>query len=264
MTVPQPKPVSFGIVGLGSAGLLHAKVLSEGRIPGARLTAVVGSPSRFQEVTPFFPAGVRRFDSLQALLSANVSEAVIIATPHPLHPQQTMIALAGGCHVFCEKPAAIRSREAREMAEMAQRHNRVYALNYNRRTAPLYQRLHALVRSGEIGELRRVNWTSTSWLRVQSYYDSSSWRGTWAGEGGGLLVNQWPHILDLWQWVCGMPTRLQATCRFGGYHNIEVEDEVHVFAEYENGATVFLTGSTGEAPGSERIEMVGSQGRIIA
>ncbi|MBC8101742.1 MAG: hypothetical protein H7Z41_04055 [Cytophagales bacterium] len=77
-------------------------------------------------------------------------------------------------------------------------------------------------------------------------------------------MNQWPHILDLWQWVCGMPTRLQATCRFGGHHNIEVEDEVHVFAEYENGATVFLTGSTGEAPGSERIEIVGSQGRIIA
>ncbi|MES2460773.1 MAG: Gfo/Idh/MocA family oxidoreductase [Armatimonadota bacterium] len=257
-------PVRIGIIGLGSAGMLHAQALSDGLVPGAILSAVVSRSGSFPEPTAPFSSEIAHFETLEALLEASVCDAVIVATPHLMHPAQTIAAFAAGCHVLCEKPASIRLSDAREMAASALQHDCHYSLNYNRRVVPLYRRLRELVHTGKIGEMRRVHWTSTSWLRVQSYFDTSPWRGTWAGEGGGLLVNQWPHILDLWQWICGMPTRLQAHCAFGRHHNIEVEDEVHIYAEYGRGATVTLVGSTGEAPGSERIEIVGSRGSIIS
>jgi predicted dehydrogenase len=256
--------VRIAIVGMGSAGLLHAQALTAGQVPDATLTAVVCREARFQDAAAQLPAGTRHFETLDDLLAApNTCDAVIIATPHPLHPEQTIAALEAGLHVFCEKPAGVRASEARAMMSSAEWNGRFYSLNFNRRTVPLYQEMRTLIAQGKIGELRRIHWTSTSWLRGQSYYDDSPWRGTWAGEGGGMLLNQWPHVLDLWQWICGMPTRLRAYCGFGKHHAIEVEDEVSVFAEYANGATATLVGATGEAPGMERIEIVGDRGRMI-
>jgi Oxidoreductase family, C-terminal alpha/beta domain. len=150
------------------------------------------------------------------------------------------------------------------MNEVAQKTDRVFGIMYNQRTNPLYQKMRDLVQSGELGELKRTNWIITNWYRSQSYYDSGGWRATWAGEGGGVLLNQCPHNLDLWQWICGMPIRVRAFCGYGKYHNIEVEDDVTAYVEYENGATgVFIT-STADAPGTNRFEITGDRGKLVA
>jgi predicted dehydrogenase len=258
-------PIRIGVVGMGSAGSMHARVLAEGRVPGATLAAVVCRPERLASAS-YLSRTIRHFDSLSGLLAEtpHCCDAVIVATPHKLHPEQTIAALSAGLHVLSEKPAGVSTREARAMTEAAERSGRIYSLNFNRRTVPLYQEIRRRVIAGEIGDLRRVNWTSTAWLRVQAYYDSSPWRGTWEGEGGGLLLNQLPHVLDLWQWICGMPVRLRAYCGFGKHHNIEVEDEISLFAEYANGATAVLTASTSEVPGTERLEIVGDRGSLVA
>ena len=150
-----------------------------------------------------------------------------------------------------------------EMNEAAEKSDRVFGLMFNQRTLGQHQKLKELVGSGELGELRRTNYIITSWFRAQSYYDSGGWRATWAGEGGGVLANQCPHNLDLWQWICGMPVRMRAFCAFGKYHTIEVEDDVTAYVEYENGATgVFIT-TTGEAPGTNRMEITGDNGKVV-
>lgn len=252
----------IGIVGAGNAGIMHLNALQSGSVPGARVTAVCCRPERAAEIDR--PgAEFRCFSDYEAMISSELCDAVLIAVPHPLHYAQTITALRSGLHVFCEKPAGITAREAQAMAQAADKHRRIYALNFSRRIVPVYRKLRELIQAGTIGALRRMTWTSTSWLRVQSYYDSSAWRGTWAGEGGGLLLNQLPHVLDLWQWIFGMPARLQAHCGFGRFHNIEVEDDVTVVAEYTDGARVVLIGSTGEAPGLERIEIVGDRATIL-
>lgn len=149
------------------------------------------------------------------------------------------------------------------MNEVAEKSGKVFGIMYNQRTNPVYQKLRDLVKSGELGEIKRINWIITNWYRSQSYYDSGGWRATWAGEGGGVLINQCPHNLDLWQWICGMPRRVRAFCHYGKYHDIEVEDDVTAYMEYENGATgVFIT-TTGEAPGTNRFEIAGDRGKIV-
>jgi predicted dehydrogenase len=139
-----------------------------------------------------------------------------------------------------------------------------FSMMYNQRTNPIYKKLKELIDSGELGEIRRTNWIITNWYRSQSYYDSGSWRATWAGEGGGVLLNQDPHQLDLWQWTTGlMPKRVRAFCYFGKHRNIEVEDDVTAFVEYENGATGVFVTTTGEAPGTNRFEVTGDRGKIV-
>lgn len=142
--------------------------------------------------------------------------------------------------------------------------DRVYGIMYNQRTNPLYQKLRELVQAGELGEFRRLNWIITDWYRSQSYYNSGGWRATWAGEGGGVLINQVPHQLDLWQWTIGlMPSRIRAFCSFGKHRQIEVENEVTAYAEYANGATAVFITSTCEAPGTNRLEVTGDRGKIV-
>ena len=167
-------------------------------------------------------------------------------------------------HVLSEKPAGVYTKNVLEMNEAAVASGKVFSMMYNQRTNPLYQKLRNLIQSGELGEIKRTNWIITDWYRSQSYYDSSEWRATWKGEGGGVLLNQAPHQLDLWQWTTGlMPKRVHAFSSFGKYHDIEVEDDVTAYVEYENGATgVFIT-STGEAPGTNRFEIVGDRGKIV-
>ena len=157
--------------------------------------------------------------------------------------------LTTGCMYWIEKPAGVYTRQVKEMNEVAKKSGKVFGIMYNQRTNPIYQKLRDLVKSGELGDIKRIIWIITDWYRSQSYYDSGGWRATWAGEGGGVLINQCPHNLDLWQWICGMPARIRAFCSYGKYHDIEFEDDVTAYMEYENGATgVFIT-TTGEAPG---------------
>jgi predicted dehydrogenase len=255
----------IGVVGLGNMGSGHLKYLGKDEVNGAELTAVCDNrPERLEWAKNTLKDSVRRFASAEELFASGSVDGVIIATPHYYHPPMAIEAFKHGLHVLSEKPAGVYTRQVREMNEAAAKSGKVFGIMFNQRTNPIYQKLRDLISSGELGEIRRTNWIITNWYRSQSYYDSGGWRATWAGEGGGVLLNQDPHQLDLWQWTVGMmPTRVRAFCQFGKYRNIEVEDDVTAYVEYANGATgVFIT-TTGEAPGTNRYEISGDRGKIV-
>lgn len=252
--------VRIGIVGVGLMGATHARSLLEGRAPGLELVALCDdNPSR---LAPF--AQVRHFSSAPALIASGGIEALLIATPHYAHTTVGIAALQAGLHVLVEKPISVHKADALRLLEAARgRRKQVFAVMFNQRTDPFYQRIRALIQSGELGAIQRINWIVTNWFRPGAYYAAGGWRATWAGEGGGVLLNQCPHNLDLLQWLFGMPKRVRAFCGFGRYHQIEVEDDVTAYLEYANGATgVFIT-STGEAPGTNRLEIMADRGRLV-
>ncbi len=256
--------VRIGIVGIGGMGSFHAKSLVKGEVPGAELVAVADtSPGRLEWAAKELPEGVKRFDNSQALIDSGEVDAVIIATPHYDHPPIAIAAFAKGLHVLSEKPAGVYTKQVREMNRAAEKSGKVFCLMFNQRTTPAYRKLKELFEAGELGELRRTNWLITNWYRAQSYYDSGGWRASWAGEGGGVLLNQCPHNLDLWQWTVGMPKRVRAFCYFGKYHDIEVEDDVTAYVEYPNGATGLFVTTTGEHPGTNRLEVSGDKGKVV-
>lgn len=256
--------VRVGIIGLGGMGSNHAGYLSRGEIAGAELAAVCDvDEARLAGVQEKYGEGVQTFESADALFAAQCVDAVIVATPHYFHPPLVIQALESGHHAMSEKPAGVYTRQVREMNEVAAKNDKVFGVMFNQRTRGDHQKLKELVESGELGEIKRTIYIINNWFRAQSYYDSGGWRATWAGEGGGVLANQCPHNLDLWQWICGMPERVRAFCHFGKYHDIEVEDDVTAYVEYENGATgVFIT-STGEAPGTNRLEISADNGKVV-
>ena len=256
--------VRIGIIGTGNMGSHHIEYLSGNEIPGAVLKAVCDvKPDQLARAKSLAGDGVETFADADELLESAAIDAVIIATPHYDHPPLAIKAFARGLHVLCEKPAGVYTRQVREMNAAGEKSGLVFGLMFNQRTLGEHQKLKELVASGELGELRRTNYIITNWFRAQSYYDSGGWRATWSGEGGGVLANQCPHNLDLWQWICGMPVRIRAFCGFGKYHDIEVEDDVTAYAEYENGATgVFIT-TTGESPGTNRMEITGDNGKVV-
>ena len=256
--------VRIGVIGVGGMGSNHVGYLSNGEITGAKLTALCDvNPDQLARMKTRVGGQVATFEDADALMHSGQVDAVVVATPHYDHPPLAIKALECGLHVMIEKPAGVYTRQVREMNEVAEKSDRVFGLMFNQRTLGEHQKLKELVASGELGELRRTNYIITTWFRAQSYYDSGGWRATWAGEGGGVLANQCPHNLDLWQWICGMPVRMRAFCAFGKYHNIEVEDDVTAYVEYENGATgVFIT-TTGEAPGTNRMEITGDNGKVV-
>ncbi|HZG85070.1 Gfo/Idh/MocA family oxidoreductase [Paenibacillus sp.] len=256
--------VRIGIVGMGNMGWGHADYLAAGEVKGAELTAVSDLfESKRKQAAESFP-GVAVFDSAEALFASGLVDAVLIATPHYEHPACAIEAFRHGLHVLIEKPAGVYTKQVRQMNEAAANSGKVFSIMYNQRTNPLYRKLRDLIISGELGEVRRTNWIITNWYRSQSYYNSGGWRATWAGEGGGVLINQDPHQLDLWQWTTGlMPTRVRAFCHFGKYRDIEVEDDVTAYVEYANGATGVFVTTTGEAPGTNRFEVTGDRGKIV-
>lgn len=255
--------VRIGIIGLGGMGSSHARYLSAGDVADAQLAGITDlSEARRSWAASTYP-DVPLFESVEAMLNSGGVDAVIIATPHYFHPPLAIQAMEAGRHVLIEKPAGVYTRQVREMNDVAANSDRVFGMMLNQRSRAVHQKLKQMIDSGEVGDIKRSVYIITDWFRAQSYYDSGGWRATWAGEGGGVLANQCPHNLDLWQWFCGMPKRIRAFCSFGKYHNIEVEDDVTAYAEYENGSTgVFLT-STGEAPGTNRLEIAADRGKII-
>lgn len=257
--------VRIGIVGFGGNAGMHQKHLMAGAIEGAELRAVADTnPARLQVAAEMYGDTVKRFDSAEALLDSKTADAIIISTPHYDHPPIAIQAFARGVHVLTEKPAGVYTRQVREMNEAAEKSGCVFGIMWNQRTLPRYQKIRELVQSGELGKIVRFQWTITNWFRTQRYYDSGGWRATWGGEGGGVLTNQCPHNLDLWQWILGVPRRIRAFCNIGKFHRIEVEDEATVYAEYEDGAVGVFTSSTGEAPGINRLEIAGERGLLIA
>ena len=256
--------VRIGIIGLGGMGSKHARTLLDGSVPGARLTAVCDSwAERLAWARENLSADLACFESIDAFLSADAADAVLIATRHYDHPPVAIRCFERGMHVLTEKPAGVYGKQVREMNQAAAAAGTVFSIMYNQRTNPLYRKLKAMIDGGELGRIKRTNWIITAWYRPQSYYDLGAWRATWAGEGGGVLINQSPHQLDLWQWCCGMPERLRAFCYFGKYHDIEAEDDVTAFVEYPNGATGVFVTSTGDAPGSNRLEVSGEHGKVV-
>ena len=257
------KTVRFGIIGVGNMGSSHAACLASGKISGAELSALCDIDSDKQEKLAQRYPDIPIFADYKEMIKSGSVDAVIIATPHPMHSEMSVYAMENGIDVLCEKPADITAEKAALSARVAEKTGRKYAVMFNQRTNPLFKEAKRVVESGEIGELKRLVWIVTNWYRTQNYYDNGDWRATWKNEGGGVLMNQAPHNLDLWQWIFGMPKKIFATCGIGKYHNIEVEDDATILAEYKNGATATFITSTGDYPGTNRLEITGSKGKLV-
>lgn len=257
------KKIRVGIIGIGNMGSAHASCVAAGKINGMELVALCDViPTKKEYCEKTFPQATFYGDWNVLIQDPNV-DAVIIAVPHPLHAKLASAALKAGKHVLLEKPVDISASRAAELNKVAQESGKVFGIMFNQRTNDLFQQAKEIMQSGQLGELKRSVWIITNWYRTQHYYDSGSWRATWAGEGGGVLLNQAPHNLDLWQWICGMPCEVTGFCDIAKYHDIEVEDDVTIFVRYPNGATGTFITSTGEAPGTNRLEITGTLGKII-
>lgn len=260
------KTIKYGIIGVGNMGSGHLKLLMDGGVEGAVVTAIADlSEMKRSKVKETYPdSNIACYESGEELLEKADVDAVIVAVPHYDHPKLVIQALKKGISAICEKPAGVYTKQVKEMNAVADESNALFTVMFNQRTNCLYRKMREIIISGGIGEVKRVNWIITDWYRTQAYYNSGGWRATWAGEGGGVLFNQCPHQLDLIQWVVGMsPIKVQAHCHFGKWHDIEVEDDVTAYMEYANGATgVFIT-STGDAPGTNRFEVLGTLGKLV-
>jgi len=251
--------VRLGIIGVGGMGSFHARSLLEGKVPRIKLAAVcdnVADLSRFEPDTKIFT-------SSEALIRSGEVDAVLIATPHYGHTTIGIDALQNGLHLLSEKPISVHKADAQRLIAAHTNPKQVFAAMFNQRTDPFYIKLRELIQSGELGKIRRVNWIITNWFRTQAYYNSGGWRATWGGEGGGVLLNQCPHNLDLFQWIFGMPAQVRANCRIGRYHEIEVEDDVTAVLDYDDGKSAVFITSTGEAPGTNRMEVTAERGRVV-
>jgi len=234
-----------------------------GGLPDIEITAVCDvDESKFKKAHDINPA-IPCFTNATELMASGLCDAVAVATPHYYHPPMVIEALEHGLHVLSEKPAGVYTKQVRQAIEAAAKSDKTYAMMFNQRTNPLYIKVRELVKSGVYGKMMRMNWVCTSWYRTQAYYDSGTWRATWSGEGGGVMLNQCPHQLDLWQWICGMPTKIAAFAHEGMWHNIEVEDDVTIYAEYADGATGTFVTSTGEYPGTNRLEITMEKAKIV-
>ncbi len=256
--------VRYGVIGIGNMGTGHVNSFVGGKIKGGVLTAACDlRQERLDWVKNVAGDAVALFTDYKELLASGTCDAIIIAVPHYLHPIIGIEAFAAGLHVMSEKPIGVYTEILPDLFDAAKKSGKAFGIMYNQRTNPAYQKMRQIVKSGELGQLKRCVWIITNWYRTEAYYRSGGWRATWEGEGGGVLLNQSPHNIDLWQWIFGMPRRLRAFCEFGKYHDIEVEDDVTCYAQYENGATgVFIT-TTGEFPGTNRLEISGSKGKLV-
>lgn len=256
--------VRLGIIGIGNMGTTHAKSIAEGKVPEMELAAVADrKESRRTWCKENLPENVTVFAEGKDLIASGTCDAVLVAVPHYQHPELSIDALDHDLHVLCEKPAGVYTKQVRAMNERAKASDKVFAMMFNQRTNCVYRKMHELVKSGELGKIKRVNWIITDWYRTQSYYDSGDWRATWDGEGGGVLLNQCPHNLDLLQWICGMPSKVQAFCHNGKWHDIEVEDDVTAYLEYPGGATGVFVTTTADAPGTNRFEITLEGGKLV-
>ena len=258
--------VRLGIIGVGNMGSGHiSNIELHKSCPEITVTAVADiNPARLDWVKENIGDHVALFDDAEKMMDSGLIDAVLIAIPHYGHPVYAVKAFERGLHVMCEKPAGVYTKQVREMNEAAKKAGVVFGMMFNQRTNHIYRKMKEIVSSGEMAEIKRTNWIITNWYRPQAYYDSGAWRATWSGEGGGVLLNQCPHNLDLWQWICGMPVKVSSHMQFGKWHDIEVEDDVTTYVEYANGATGVFVTTTGDAPGTNRFEISLDGGKLVA
>ncbi|HVY68956.1 MAG TPA: Gfo/Idh/MocA family oxidoreductase [Verrucomicrobiae bacterium] len=256
------KKVRLGIIGMGNMGRYHADYLLAGKVGRAELVAV-GSTSP-GKLASYADRGVRVFGDGETMIRSGAIDALVIATPHYQHTSLGIAALEAGLHIMVEKPISAHKADAeRLIAVHRKRPHQVFGAMFQLRNEPRYIRIRKLIQSGELGEIVRINWIITDWYRTEAYYASGGWRATWRGEGGGVLLNQCLHQLDALHWMCGQPARLRGFCQLGRYHNIEVEDNVTIYLEWPNLATGVFVSSTGETPGSNRLEVAGTRGKVV-
>lgn len=256
--------VRLGIIGYGNMGSGHVRKILDGKCPEVEVTAIADCKEDRRAAAKEAMPGAAIFAEGEELIASGLVDAVHICTPHYQHPPLAISAFQHGLHVMCEKPAGVYTLQVREMIAEADKHPELtFGMMFNQRTNCVYRKVKEMLDNGELGELKHISWLVTDWYRTQEYYNSGAWRATWAGEGGGVLLNQCPHQLDLLQWLCGLPVKVHAFAHEGKWHDIEVEDDVTAYLEFANGATgVFIT-TTGDAPGTNRLEITGTKGRVI-
>ena len=270
------KKVRLGVLGVGNMGTGHIDNILTGKVPEMEVTAVADyNPARLEwaknqlarrrvDYPDVGQPDIACFASAEEMFASGLIDAVEIAVPHYDHPKYAIKAMQAGIHVMCEKPAGVYTLQVREMMAEADKHPELkFGMMFNQRTNHVYRKMKEIIESGELGAIKRTSWIITNWYRPQAYYDSGAWRATWSGEGGGVLLNQCPHNLDLWQWICGMPKKIDVKMHFGKWHDIEVEDDVTAYVEYANGATGTFITTTGDAPGTNRFEVVCDGGTLI-
>lgn len=254
--------VRIGIIGMGNIGKHHAGYLLDGKVAHCQLTAVCSTSP--EKLTDYATKGVRVFGDALELIRSKSVDAVLIATPHYQHTSLGIAAFEAGLHLMVEKPIAAHKADAERLIAAHQKNSKlIFSGMFQLRVEPRYEKIRALIRGGDLGEIVRVNWVNTDWFRGEAYYASSAWRATWKGEGGGVLLNQCLHNLDVLQWLLGMPARVRGFCQLGRFHQIEVEDNVTAYLEWPNQATGVFVSSTGEAPGANRFEIVGTRGTLV-
>lgn len=268
------KQIRFGIIGFGVQGAAYAKILTGVPVTpgvpacpalehGALGAICARSAASRQAAAAAFP-GVPIYRDYEEMIASGQVDAVIPTVPHFLHHEVAIYAMEHGMHVLGEKPAAVRACDVQKMIDCAEAHpETAFGIMFNQRANRLYQKLRDIVRSGELGDIRRSNWIINTWWRPDSYYQQSQWRATWGGEGGGVLVNQAPHQLDLWQWICGTPTEVTAFHINGAHRDIGVENDVTIFTRYANGATGSFITCTHDPIGTDRFEIDLSGGKIV-
>lgn len=255
--------LKFAIIGFGTQGSAYGRFIDEGMVPSIDLVAVCDIDEERTKLAKELYPQVETYSDYKELIDSGKVEAIVTTVPHYLHPEMAIYALSKGVHVLNEKPAGVYTKQVKKLNEYAKTADATYAIMFNQRNNPLYQKIKAIVDSGDLGNLRRSNWIITTWWRPQAYYNQSDWRATWGGEGGGVLVNQAPHQLDLIQWIAGVPESVYAMVQEGYQREIVVEDQVHAMLRYANGATGVFVTSTNEIAGSDRLELYFDKGKIV-
>jgi len=252
--------VRLGIIGMGNIGQHPQAYLSAGKVSRAELVAVSDAiPGKLDKYRP-----LKTFSDGEELIRSGLVDAVIIATPHYQHTTLGIAELKQGVHAMVEKPISAHKADAERLIAAHKSNPKViFAGMFQLRAEPRYLKIQKLIQSGELGEVVRISWIMTDWYRTEAYFASGGWRATWKGEGGGVLLNQCLHNLDVLQWLLGMPARVRGFCQLGRFHQIEVEDNASAYFEYPNGGTGIFVSSTGEAPGTNRLEIAGTRGKLV-
>ncbi len=261
--------IRIALVGVGAIGSKYAKMIVSGRVKNMMLTGLVARRAEVKAWAATLVSGdgtyPKVYDSVDEMFAAHAQDfdAVLIATPHKTHEEIAVRAFELGKHVLCDKPAGATIGQAQRMTAEARKYNRMYALIFHQRTLDKYRYIKQILDGGQLGALKRVLLVNSRNFRTAYYHQSGSWRSSWNGEGGGALINQGAHILDMWQWLLGMPRKIYAQIPFGKYNDFNVDDEVAISMQYEDGMTGMFILTTGEAVGQERFEIVGTKGRIL-
>lgn len=255
--------INVAVIGIGRMGSVHARNLKKHKIRGARLVAICDVQQQAYSTFCKKHGNVPCYEDYKCMLAEIKPRAVIIATEHYFHTDIAEYCIEHGVDVLVEKPVGVSTEAVKKLISVSKAHPGVKsAVMYNQRTNPLYARAKRLVESGALGKLVRINYIITDWYRSQAYYNQGGWRASFWGEGGGALINQCIHQLDLLQWITGMPKSVSVKA-FTKNRNITVENDVTALFRYEDDVFCSFSASTHELRGTNRLEIAGDKGRIV-